>query len=415
MFFADKLTFGQIQKSSDGYMKVRCRSGRAGIYQYLGREVDPEGKHFAADQVVNVYRSPEEVFDQQHLASFVGKPITIDHPAEPVTAGNWRTHAAGMIMGAVRDGEHIGFDLAFMDSASIQTVEAGKRELSNGYASKIVIGDGVAPDGQKYQARQVAMRGNHCAVVDQGRAGGTCRIGDAAICEPLPSDEVKALLGDGQTYSDSPTGDKNPSTNVERLSGDIQMPHTLVIDGLQVPNVSDEAKAAIVKLQGQLADAATAKDTADKALKDEQAKVVERDATITAKDATIKELEGKLADAAITPAKLADAAKAYADVCDKAKALGVTFPKDADADAVKKAVVAAKMGDAAKDYGAEHIAIAFDALTKDAKPADPLRATLKDGIKPAAPVGREGVDKARAAWLADKENGHRGPSIEVEA
>jgi hypothetical protein len=128
MFFADRLTFGQIQKSSDGYMKVRCRSGRAGIYQYLGREVDPEGKHFAADQVVNVYRSPEEVFDQQHLASFVGKPITIDHPAEPVTAGNWRTHAAGMIMGAVRDGEHIGFDLAFMDSASIQTVEAGKRE-----------------------------------------------------------------------------------------------------------------------------------------------------------------------------------------------------------------------------------------------------------------------------------------------
>jgi hypothetical protein len=408
MFFADKLTFGQIQKSSDGYMKVRCRSGRAGIYQYLGREVDPEGKHFAADQVVNVYRSPEEVFDQQHLASFVGKPITIDHPAEPVTAGNWRTHAAGMIMGAVRDGEHIGFDLAFMDSASIQTVEAGKRELSNGYASKIVIGDGVAPDGQKYQARQVAMRGNHCAVVDQGRAGGTCRIGDAAICEPLPSDEVKALLGDGQTYSDSPTGDKNPSTNVERLSGDIQMPHTLVIDGLQVPNVSDEAKAAIEKLQGQITGL-----TSDKAAL--ETKVGEHVATIATKDGEIAGLNAKLKDAEVTPDKLQKLADARQAVIDKAKAIDPKVVTDGKTEAeIRAAVVSAKLGDAAPT-DENGIAGAFAALTADVKPADPLRATLKDGIKPAAPVGREGVDKARAAWLADKENGHRGPSIEVEA
>lgn len=413
MFFADKLTFGQIQKSSDGYMKVRCRSGRSGIYQYLGREVDPEGKHFAADQVVNVYRSPEEVFDQHHLASFVGKPITIDHPAEPVTADNWRTHATGVIMGAVRDGEHIGFDLAFLDGEAIGAVEAGKRELSNGYASKIIVGDGEAPDGQKYQARQVAMRGNHCAVVDQGRAGSTCRIGDAAACAVILSDEVKGLLADGETYRDSDPNNKNAHQRRETVDKGVGQvaTKTILVDGLNV-EVTDDAERAILKLQGQLADSAAAVKTAEQALRDEQAKVVERDATITTKDAKITELEGQLKDAAITPAKLADAAKVYADVCGKAKALGVTFAEDADTDTVKKAVVLAKMGDAAKDYGAEHIAIAFDALTKDAK-VDPLRNTIIDGIKPNGD-GRQAVHDARSARLNRLETAHTGANS-VEA
>lgn len=130
----------------------------------------------------------------------------------------------------------------------------------------------------------------------------------------------------------------------------------------------------IRKLEGQLSDTASAKDAAD-------AKIVEHAATITAKDAKIAELEGNLADAAITPAKLRDAAKVYAGVCDKAKALGVTFAEDADTNTIMRAVVDAKMGDAAKDYTADHIAIAFAALTKDAKAADPLRDAIKDGIR----------------------------------
>lgn len=149
---------------------------------------------------------------------------------------------------------------------------------------------------------------------------------------------------------------------------------TILVDGLNV-EVTDDAERAILKLQGQLADSATAKATADQALKDEQAKVVERDATITARDAKIVELETALTDAAITPAKMQAAGKEYADVCGKAQALSVTFAEDADIDAVRKAVVDAKMGDTAKDYDAAHVAIAFDALTKDAKP-DPLRQAL---------------------------------------
>lgn len=145
-----------------------------------------------------------------------------------------------------------------------------------------------------------------------------------------------------------------------------------------------------------------------KALADATSKVVASDAAIVAKDAEIEDLKKKLADAEITPAKLADAAKEYADVQAKAKAVGVTFAADADASAIKKAVVDAKMGDAAKDYTADHIDIAFTALTKDAKTDAPAN----NGVQPiGAPLiakdGATAVKTARAQWLADKATAYR--------
>src|SRR5690606_9551414 len=100
----------------------------------------------------------------------------------------------------------------------------------------------------------------------QARAGHECRIGDAATCDSIPVDLLERLLGDGQTYRENRPNDKNPTarrgSDRETFNpggggnptqdGDYTMPHTLIIDGLQVPNVSDEAKAAIEKLQGQV-------------------------------------------------------------------------------------------------------------------------------------------------------------------
>jgi hypothetical protein len=380
MFFTDRLTLDKPRRTADGYVGVHARAARSGVYQYLGRELDPEGKKFAADQIVNVYRPPEEVFDKASLGSFVCKPITDDHPADAVDATNWRKLARGTIMGAAKDGEYVGFDLAFLDADAIKAVDEGKRELSAGYSLDLMIEDGTAPDGTVYQAVQRNIRGNHVAIVAKGRAGSSCRIGDAAPCEPMPSDEVAKMLADQRTYEPNGNGGINEADRSDAnrshdggaalKSGEVLMAtKTILVDGLQV-EVTDAAEAAITKLQGQVKDAVSAKDTAE-------AKVVEHAATITSKDEQIADLEAKLADAAITPAKLRDAAKQFADVCAKAKALGVAHDEEADIDAVMKAVVDAKMGDAAKDFTPEHIAIAFQALTKDAKPAD----KLKDGIR----------------------------------
>jgi hypothetical protein len=80
VLFADRLTIGDRRRTKEGYLAVRARAARAGIYDYLGREVDPEGKHFRTDQVVKVYRPETEVFAKDSVHSFMLKPITDNHP-----------------------------------------------------------------------------------------------------------------------------------------------------------------------------------------------------------------------------------------------------------------------------------------------------------------------------------------------
>ncbi len=384
MFLADLLTLDAPRRTADGYLVARAKAARAGIYQYRGSEIDPEGKHFAADSVVNVFRPEDEVFDQASVASFLMKPVTNDHPAEPVTADNWKTHAKGIVGKALRDGDHLAFDIVLMDAATIADVEAGKRELSNGYRAELTIGDGTAPDGTAYQATQTQIRGNHVAVVDKGRAGSTCCITDAAACITAPADLLAQIIADGRTYNPQADGDKNNPARRETSNpsgggaptrdGEVKMPHTLIIDGLQVPNVSDEAKAAIEKLQGQVRDANAALDTE----KTNVATLTTDKATLEAKVTT---LEKQIEDAKFTPAQLRDAAKAYAAVIGKAKTLGVDVSDEMDEPAIMKTVVTSKVGDAAKDWNETQIAASFATLTKDVKPTDPIRDVLKDGVQ----------------------------------
>lgn len=408
MFFSDRLTLDKPRRNADGFMAIHARAARTGVYQYLGREVDPEGAHFAADQIVNVYRPPEEVFDKVSLGSFVGKPITDDHPSEAVTAANWRDLARGTTMAAKRevadDGEYVGFDLAFMDADLITKIDDGKRELSNGYAARLDVEDGIAPDGTEYQAVQREIRGNHVAVVDAGRAGSSCRIGDAAACAPIPSDQVKKLLVDQRTYDAARDAAKNKLDDAR--NGDDRMPKIILVDGHQIDIANvDVAEATIKTLQDKIT---AANQRADKA----EADVATLTTDKATADAKVTTLEKQLADSKPTPAMLRDAAKRYADTLGKAKALGVTVADDADEAQIMQAVVADKLGDLAKDWSADQVAASFAALTKDAKPVedakpDLLRDGLTFGVRPMTDAKSQ-IGDARRSFLNRKETAYLG-------
>lgn len=377
MLFADKLSFDNPRMTADGYMVVRARAARAGIYEYNGRDIDPEGRTFTADQVVRVYRPEEEVFNADSVASFLMKPVTNDHPSQPVTADNWREHAKGVVGKALRDGEYLAFDIVLMDKATIADVESGKRELSNGYASEIQIGDGTTPEGARYDAMQTSIRGNHVAIVDKGRAGPRCRIGDAVHCDKLPGADLIAILTDERTYTGNSIDNINepsPRGPGHRHDGEPKM-HILVIDGLQVTEVSDQAKAAIEKLQGQLTKLQTDKAAAD-------TKVGELTATVSTKDGEIAALEQKLKDAEVSPAKLEQLAADRATLINQAKTLVPNVVTDGKTDAeIRKAVVEDKLGDAAKDLDDGAVAGAFKAFAKDAPGTDPVRDALSSGVR----------------------------------
>lgn len=148
---------------------------RVGVMDYHELELpDMEAK----DGVIQVERTEDVVFSPETIASFVGKPVTIDHPFEPVTPSNWQAFAKGNAMN-VRRGEGgqsnlLLADLLITDRVAIDKVR-GKdlTEVSCGYDSQY---EQIAPG----RARQATVVGNHVALVKNARCGPVCSIGDSS-------------------------------------------------------------------------------------------------------------------------------------------------------------------------------------------------------------------------------------------
>lgn len=359
LYATDTVSLGDVRVSDGGYLEAFARTARTGIQQYLGAEM---GRPDLG--VVNVYRDEADVFSHASLHSFAKIPVTVDHPPAGVSATNWKQVAVGTTGEEVlRDGERLKIGLKIMDAAAIAAVQAGKRELSVGYKTEIVWGDGVAPDGTPYQARQTQIVADHIAIVARGRAGETCRIGDAW----------------------TPTEDYKPSLKTETVM------KTLTIDGHTV-ELSDAAVVAVSNLQKQLGTAvadALAKDAALTDAKAEHAKAVEakdgeilklqadHKVAVDAKDAEIAALKAD----ALTADKLDAAVAERSAVLDAAKpVLGVAFDAKGKTVAdIRRATVAKRLGDEAVAGKAdEHVAIAFDTLTK-VPVVDGFRAAITSG------------------------------------
>ena len=126
-------------------------------------------------QPVKIFRDADELFSPATLASFNGKPVVDEHPDDDVTPKNWRKLACGVLM-HVREGEgdNAGLmvgDLLITDATAIDEVKSGKREVSLGYdADYEEVSPGVG--------RQTNIIGNHVALVERGRCGPRCAIGD---------------------------------------------------------------------------------------------------------------------------------------------------------------------------------------------------------------------------------------------
>src|SRR4051812_4227542 len=159
MRLTDTAEIGGLRRTRDGYLVADARVARAGVQVYAGREVGRPD----LDEV-RVWRPEDEVFDADAMASVAWRPVTVDHPPIGVGAANWRDYAVGFTGdGVARDGAFIRVPLTVMDGAAIETVAAGKRQLSLGYSCDLQFADGVTPDGQAYDAIQTNIRINHLA------------------------------------------------------------------------------------------------------------------------------------------------------------------------------------------------------------------------------------------------------------
>jgi uncharacterized protein len=161
------------RKTPEGFLVIEgVPLARIGDMLYGAGEVPvPPGP----DGFIHIARDAEDVFRDITIASINGKPVTDDHPDVDVDPRNWRDLAKGYVMNARRgDGVDVDFllgDVMITDIQAIEQVESGKKELSCGYDADY---ETLAPG----RGRQRNILYNHLALVDKGRCGPRCSIGD---------------------------------------------------------------------------------------------------------------------------------------------------------------------------------------------------------------------------------------------
>lgn len=164
------MTESARKENEFGYVIVRDNPIiRAGVFQYSGKQLpdaDP-------NQMYNVYRPLEELTRPETLESFIGLPILDDHE---MVGGNYARGPEergqhGSILESIKA---VGNDI--MASISITSrhlkslLDAGKKDLSLGYKCTFKKISGVF-EGIAYNYIQTDIRGNHLALVMQGRNG----------------------------------------------------------------------------------------------------------------------------------------------------------------------------------------------------------------------------------------------------
>lgn len=184
---AYRLDRGQLrppERLSDGRLRVDGFLTRAGVFIY--RQAGEDGQEIERRE----YRPDGEVFSESSMVTFSLVPLTNDHPAELLNSKNIRDFIVGTVGESIRkvDG-WIAANLMVYDQDTIKKMEAGKVELSCGYECDVDNTPGIAPDGQRYDAVQRNIRGNHVALVDVARAGHTARVRmDAATMSETPAE-----------------------------------------------------------------------------------------------------------------------------------------------------------------------------------------------------------------------------------
>lgn len=184
MRMTDRVAVSDMQMTGEGYLRASARISRTGIQEYMGYEFGKTDDE--ALKTFRIYRPTDEVFSPETLASWKLKPVTDAHPIENVTAETWRKEAVGIVAEDVRqDGDHTAATLLITDADIANRIQRkGSVELSCGYDCDLDETPGVTADGEPYDAVQRAIRGNHVAIVDQGRCGPSCKVGDKATGSP---------------------------------------------------------------------------------------------------------------------------------------------------------------------------------------------------------------------------------------
>jgi hypothetical protein len=149
---------------------------KVGVFPYSGRQIDPTGEMgLDPEKIYQVYRPQEELENEETIESFKLIPWTDEHAMLGGTKDGLTPAERKGIHGVVgedvyfQDGYLKGNIKVFSEKLAKQ-IESGKKDLSIGYRCMYELKPGMY-NNDSYDVIQKDLRGNHLALVDEGRAG----------------------------------------------------------------------------------------------------------------------------------------------------------------------------------------------------------------------------------------------------
>lgn len=319
-------------------------------------------------RTVREFRPAEEVFKDESLASYQGKPMTLDHVF--VNSENAKEVVVGSVTGKAEPlGSSVVAPIVVYDNTAIQEAMAGNaKELSVGYSAILdetpgwgdpITGEYVlksdgdqfdAPEGwQEFDAIQRDIKVNHLAMVYRGRAG------------------IAKLNMDGEQ--------ENPyTTDIDINKEDKQEMIKIKLDGAQEFDVAPEIASHIEALNAKA-------DTA----------IAERDALKAKVDAMPAEIEAAVAKAKADADALAALVAVAAEVGVKVDGL--------DAKGIKVAYVKEVSGLDISEKSDAYIDAAFDIAKESDKMAEVRKATTASDKSDSADEPKKLDPRARLAKI----------------
>lgn len=220
---AEAIAFSKQRESKDsesareydlnGWAEIKGNPiSKVGVFPYLGNQISPD---LEPDKVYQVYRPEEELSDPETIDSFKLIPWTDEHAMlgqedEGLTAPEKKG-----IHGVI--GEDVYFEdgylkgnLKVFSNKLADLIDQGKKELSIGYRCLYDIVTGVY-NGKKYDAIQRQIRGNHVALVDEGRSGH-----DVAVLDHFKfTFDTKGLMMADQERQEEPVKDEGEEMTLQ--------------------------------------------------------------------------------------------------------------------------------------------------------------------------------------------------------
>lgn len=183
----------------NGWFEVKGNPlSRVGIYDYSGGQIGapPEDR----DRIFKVYRPAEELSAPETIESFKLVPFINDHTmlGENFTATDDRPIDGVIGESVYFEGDTLYGNPKVYSKALADAIKKGKTELSCGYRCRYEFTPGTW-NGQQYDVIQRTIRGNHVALVDEGRMGPEVSILDHMTFtvdakETTPVDEQLAAI-----------------------------------------------------------------------------------------------------------------------------------------------------------------------------------------------------------------------------